>query len=221
VTPYFDRDGITIYHARCEDVLPTIDPDEIGVLVMDPPYGIEYRSNWPKTVASYRQEIDGDETTQLRDEVLAWWGERPALVFGSWKVPRPPRTRQVLTWDKGEAAGMGDLSIPWKPNTEEVYVLGSGFSGHRSSSILRGHVVTWASKGRGHPHQKPVSVMHSLVSKAPDGTVLDPFMGSGPVAAACQSLGRRYIGIELVEDYCAIAVSRLSQQTLDLTGGAA
>ena len=26
MTPYYDRDGITIYHARCEDVLPSIDP---------------------------------------------------------------------------------------------------------------------------------------------------------------------------------------------------
>jgi len=54
----------------------------------------------------------------------------------------------------------------------------------------------------------------------PGDLVLDPYMGSGPVAQACADLGRRYIGVELVEEYCAVAVKRLSQQTLDLTGGA-
>ena len=41
-----------------------------------------------------------------------------------------------------------------------------------------------------------------------------------PVYQACHELGRRYIGVELVEDYCRIAVSRLRQQTLNLDGGA-
>ena len=53
-------------------------------------------------------------------------------MFGRWSEPRPVRTRMVLTWEKGEHVGMGDLSLPWKPNTEEVYVLGSGFTGTRS-----------------------------------------------------------------------------------------
>ena len=215
MAPYYDRDGVTIYHGDCREVLPTVDPDEFAVMVTDPPYGLAYRSNMKNTVEDYRQEIDGDLDTALRDHVLGWWGDRPALVFGSWKVARPANTRHVLTWDKGDAAGMGDLSIPWKPNTEEVYVLGSGFEGHRGSSIIRGHVVTWASKGRTHPHAKPVGVIHALLAKSPPGPVLDPFMGSGPVAQACHELGRRYIGIELVEDYCRIAVSRLAQQTLN------
>jgi len=73
-----------------------------------------------------------------------------------------------------------------------------------------------------HPTQKPVELMRWLVEKftKPGDLVLDPYMGSGPIARACADLGRRYVGIEMVEDYCAIAVSRLSQQTLDLTGGA-
>lgn len=40
--------------------------------------------------------------------------------------------------------------------------------------------------------------------------VLDPFLGSGTVGMACRSLGRRFIGIELVPDYAAIARKRLA-----------
>jgi adenine-specific DNA-methyltransferase len=45
--------------------------------------------------------------------------------------------------------------------------------------------------------------------------IFDPYMGSGPVAQACAELGRRYIGCEIVEDYCRAAVGRLAQGTLE------
>jgi len=41
VTPYYDHDGITIYHGDCREILPQI---SAGVLVTDPPYGIGYSS---------------------------------------------------------------------------------------------------------------------------------------------------------------------------------
>jgi site-specific DNA-methyltransferase (adenine-specific) len=39
VTPYYERDGITIYHARCEDVLPTLETASVDLVLTDPPYG--------------------------------------------------------------------------------------------------------------------------------------------------------------------------------------
>lgn len=41
-----------------------------------------------------------------------------------------------------------------------------------------------------------------------DSVVLDPFSGSGTTPAACLLTGRKYIGIELSEDYCNIARDR-------------
>ncbi len=44
--------------------------------------------------------------------------------------------------------------------------------------------------------------------------VLDPFIGSGTTAVAAQKLGRQYIGIEKVEEYCRIARNRLNNGNL-------
>ncbi len=217
MTPYYSDEFVTIYHGDCR----TFDLAALGadVLVTDPPYGYSHASN--RADSAWRDEvIAGDEDTSSRDAILAWWAGRPALVFGHWKVRTPEGTKAVLVWDKGPASGMGDLSMPWKPNWEEIYVLGSGFAGRRDSGVLRGHgynVVTWATRGRSHPNEKPVGVLRDLIQKSPPGTVLDPFMGSGSTLVAAKSLGRHAIGIEIEERYCEIAARRCSQEVLGLT----
>ena len=64
-----------------------------------------------------------------------------------------------------------------------------------------------------HPTQKPVMALLPLImaySQVGD-IVLDPFAGSGTTAVAAQTLGRRYIGIELVPKYARIAQERLAR----------
>ena len=43
----------------------------------------------------------------------------------------------------------------------------------------------------------------------PEGTVLDPFMGSGSTGIAAQMEGFKFIGIERDEDYFKIAEARM------------
>jgi DNA modification methylase len=127
--------------------------------------------------------------------------------------------KQVLIWEKGGHCGMGDLSIPWKPNHEEIYVIGTGFLGARTSGVLyfiADRECNGIVRQRDHPTEKPLPLIKELLSKAP-GTILDPFMGSGTTLVAAQQLGRKAIGIEISQAYCDIAIRRLSQQQLPLT----
>lgn len=46
------------------------------------------------------------------------------------------------------------------------------------------------------------------------GVVLDPFVGSGTTALVAKSSGRRYVGIDCIEEYCQMARSRLESGTV-------
>jgi site-specific DNA-methyltransferase (adenine-specific) len=209
VNPYYSDDHVTLYHGDCREITEWLAAD---VLVTDPPYGYSYASNQEGPHRGV--VIASDESLAARDDVLARWGTRPALVFGSWKCLTPDGTKSVLVWDKGPAAGMGDLSIPWKPNWETIYVLGAGFHGKRDSGVITGNVVTWASKGREHPNQKPIGLLSKLLAKCPPGAVADPFAGSGSTLVAAKMLGRKAIGVEVEERYCEITARRLTQDAL-------
>jgi DNA modification methylase len=213
--PYYQDDVVTIYHGDALELADIV--AKAQVMVTDPPYGIAYVSN---QIGKFKgRDIAGDDNTAARDAILSVW-EGPAAVFGSWKMPRPAGVKAILTWDKGEGVGMGDLSLPWRPNTEEIYILGEGWRGHRGSSVIRDtSVVSWTGNGRGprrlHPTEKPVPLLQQIIAKAPDHpVVVDPFMGSGTTLRAAKNLGRRAIGIEVREDYCQVAAERCAQDVL-------
>lgn len=184
-----------------------------GAVLTDPPYGINYSSGH-RTVALWDGDaIEGDTSTALRDYLLGRLHGRPMLVFGSRKAALPPMCRAILTWDKGPALGMGALDIPWKPSTEEIYVLGKGFTGSRDEGAVIAHspVQSMAKNGREHPNEKPVGLLRRLMQKLPSGAIADPFMGSGSTGVACVMEGRSFVGCEVVERYFDIACRRIEQ----------
>ena len=94
-------------------------------------------------------------------------------------------------------------------------------SGSRLSDISRQEFMDWTNglwtfhgeskKRAGHPAPFPVELplrCIKLFSFIGD-TVLDPFMGSGSTLLAAAACGRMGIGIEIEEQYCAIARGRL------------
>lgn len=200
----------TLYLGDCREILPTL--SGVAAALFDPPFGIDYRSGRPRGDKLWSGDsIINDETVDARDEAIAALGGLPMLVFGSWKAARPVATRMVLTWDKGPALGMGDLSLPWKPSSEEIYVLGSGFVGARDTGavIYCPPVQSMASNGRQHPNEKPVDLLVRLLRKLPEGLTCDPFMGSGSTGVACAKLGRAFVGCELDDRYFDIACRRI------------
>lgn len=197
----------TLYCGDCREVLPKL--GKVDAVVTDPPYGISHSSNHGASWAG--TQIAGDSTTEVRDHVVAWAGEVPGAYCGTWKTPPVAGTRACVIWSKGPAFGMGDLSLPWKPSFEQIYVRGNGWTGHRGEGVLTGPVVvSWESAGRSHPHEKPVWLMAHFIERLPDATtILDPFMGSGTTGVAAVQMDRQFIGIEREAKYFDIACRRI------------
>ncbi len=204
MTLYYEDEHVTLYHGSCLDIPQWLEAD---VLITDPPYGMAY-------VPKNHDVIVGDEDAGIRDEILAMW-EGPALVFGTWRVERPKDTRQLIVWAKGNTPGMGDLSMPWGPSHEEIYVLGEGWEGTRRSNVYNIPTIHGTAHDRpNHPTPKPIGLMEQLLAYAPQGVIADPFAGSGTTLVAASNLGRKAIGCELEEKYCEIIVQRLAAKTL-------
>lgn len=98
----------------------------------------------------------------------------------------------------------------------ELRTMGDGPEGwaHQPGRIMRENA---------HPTVKPVDLMRHLIRLVTPsgGTVLDPFLGSGSTAIACEMEGFLYIGIEQEVEYVAIAEARLNgtQMGLGLRAG--
>ncbi|QBQ71286.1 DNA methylase [Mycobacterium phage Daegal] len=217
MTPYYEADGVTLFHGDCRDVDAWLDAD---ALITDPPYGIAYRSGRPNPKGSVRV-IESDTDTDARDAALDMWaafGGAQAAVFGSWKIPRPAGTHTVLVWSKN-TSGMGDLAQPFGPSHEEIYLLGrwskpDGFK-RRGSVIATTEHPQRTAELVAHPTPKPVGLMEVLVSATPDGaSIADPFAGGGATLLAARNLGRKAIGVEIDERYCEVIANRLSQMCL-------
>lgn len=212
MTPYYSDDLVTLYHADMREVLAW-SLRGASTLVTDPPYGISYRSGKAGQLA---RSIAGDDDTTARTDALGMWAGS-ALVFGSWKVAPPRDARACLVWDKGPALGMGDVTLPWKPSWDLIYVIGRGFTGRRGGGVLRfPPVQSLARNGRTHPHEKPVALMKHLIERCPPGGIVDPFAGTGSTLVAAKALGRWAIGVEIDERYCETAATRCSQEVLGL-----
>ena len=93
-------------------------------------------------------------------------------------------------------------------------------AGKFATNILSVPSLKGSSKEKcGHPSQKPVELIAKLVACAsdPGDFVLDPFLGSGTTAVVAESLGRRWIGIEVNPIFVELARQRIESAREFLT----
>ena len=151
------------------------------MLIFDPPYGID-QSGSP----------------------------RPALVFGSPRMPDPPTVLPIvdrLVWDKRRPGMNGG---PWRYRHESIYVT----EGWERTSDAAVSILSAFPEQADHIHGKPLALMIALLEGAPPGVIADPFSGSLTTLVAARALGRRSIGVEIEERFCELAATRFAAQTV-------
>ena len=108
----------------------------------------------------------------------------------------------------------------------------TGGSPHSGLGIVRYHengknpgdvwtITTQPFAGAHFATMPPALVRRCILAGCPtDGTVLDPFSGSGTTAMVARQLGRKAVGIELNPDYLALSTQRIGDTPFDFGGAA-
>lgn len=241
--PYYEADGIQIFHADCLDVLADLNA-VVDAVITDPPYasGSRLEASKSSSGAMLRAGRFADrpiELDQMTTVGFVWLlravgqGVRPLLVDGGsllsfidWRQwPNLAgaletcnyRVQGMIVWDKG-SIGLGN---GFRSQHELICHASKGvpiITDRGVGNVLRHPRVEPVD----HPSPKPLALMEQLVDVVTPlgGLVLDPFMGAGTTLRAAKNRGRRAIGIELSERYCEIAARRLAQGVLNLDGAA-
>lgn len=195
------------------------------MVLTDPPYGIDYQSNYKKDKSKLTPKILNDkkpfvEFIPMLKRIISPKG--CVMVFTRWDVQQKfidemnksgLRVKNVLIWDK-TTHGMGDLKRSFASRYESVLFHSESrfyFQGRRPQDIVRFSKVPACKLT--HPNEKPVDLLEDLICKCArrGATILDPFMGSGSTGVACVNTGRNFIGMELDPSYFEKARQRIKE----------
>ena len=227
-TPYFQDELCTLYHGDCLDIIPEL--PAASLVIADPPYSFGIAS----TAVEKSKAGSWADLMNTSGFYAHWIGQCHKLldrrqgglwVFNSWRsfpvLARAAMTagwaiESLLVWDKQWIGPGGPRGI--RPCYELVALFAHrGFVIPNRSTRDIWQVQWSAHKPTGHPAEKPVELMHRLISTSGLGAedlVVDIFAGSGAALVAAKQLGVKAIGIEAEEKYCEMAALRCRQQDL-------
>ena len=209
IKPYYEEPGIQIFHGDCREILPSLAADAI---VSDPV--------WPGATLPL---IGCDRPEMLFAEMWAATEgiKRSAIQIGCWTSPfflsviNLPFFR-VATLDVAAVGYRGRLLM----TGDAAYLFGEPPSSRIGRRVIPGRYLDTSSNGQdknGHPCPRKLKHVEWLMNWWTDeaDVVCDPFLGSGTTARAAKNFNRKFIGIEIEEKYCEIAVKRLRQEVFN------
>lgn len=209
--PYYEENGITIYHADCREILPSLS----GALVCtDPPY------NCGKDYGAWNDALPAGEYQGIMREVAglcvtaaphqAWVAPRYQLPF--WLDVLPNSHLVVI-----RRGAQGPSRAGWGDQFEIALAIGKPnkqIPDLWEDIRLKGEGYFFREQTFGHPGFTPYLIMKRFISvlSEPGNTIIEPFAGTGTCLRAAKDLSRKAIGIEINEAYCEVAAKRLSQE---------
>lgn len=193
----------------CLEVMKDWPDNCVDLVLTDPPYGLNYPYiQYDDTEANLIHLINGfmPEFNRISN--------RAVLTCGHTNIWKYPPATWVMCWYYGTTNARNSWGFTsWQPILcygKDPY-LENGL-GARMDVIKDSHAPELWLKQQAHSCPKPISFMLKLLQRASvkmGDLILDPFCGSGTTCVAAKMLGRRFIGIDISEEYCKIARMRL------------
>jgi len=197
--------------------------ERLGAVVTDPPYGIGIQSTsamknkaggWHDAMNNFViYESYYRSWIELMETGLIWcfinWRTLPVLMRSVADLGYSHES--ILIWDKEWIGPGGPIGL--RPSYEMVTLLAVGGARIKDRGVPDIYRCQWSShKPTGHKAEKPADLLEHLV-KMTEGTVYDPFLGSGTTLIACERLKRKCRGIEIDPGYVAVTLERWHEMT--------
>lgn len=219
------KDSI-LYNADCLEILPKI--GDVQAVITDPPYLLESGGSETREMGGKFSNKIYNNNGEFVDTQIEWADFMPPLsrVLKEGHAYFMANNRHVATainegleagfrfhnllvWDKGTATP----NRWYMKNCEFTILLFKGRAKMISDCGSRQLVSVPNILRSDHPTEKPVELIEHYIrnSTSPGDTVLDPFMGSGTTAIACENLGRKFIGIESNPEYFKMTCQRIER----------
>lgn len=214
-----------------EQELKKIPDESVNLIIIDPPYGIEFDTNFRNGESETIGEIslDNEKIFETFPEVIRECyrilkNNSALYCFSRWDtthrfiaiLQKYFKIKNRLNWVKNNWS-MGDLTGSYAMQCEDIifavkgrHILNKG----RSTDYLNFPRVS--NQALLHSHQKPIELIDFLIKKSSkrEDTILDCYMGSGSTIISAVNLGRKSIGIELNDKYIDVLNKRLSKEVL-------
>lgn len=211
-----------LYNGDCLELLKNIQDESVDCIITDPPYGIGYQSNMKKNkdlpmfydrnTAWVSEYLYKAYRVMKKDAHLYMFCPQQKIDEFKQKIESFFILKNILVWNKG-GFGMGDLEGSYAPSYEFILFAvkeqGRKLNGKRERDVLNYGKV----KPEYHPTQKPIDLLVFLIEKSTNegDIVLDTFMGSGSTGVACRRKNRRFIGMEISDEYFNSAKQRIEE----------
>jgi len=198
-----------------------------GLMVTNPPYGVDYDPAWrdeaaKKSHISYGDRAVGRVANDGRADWFAAWMNFLGPVAYVWHsaihqaeveaslVAAGFAVRSQIIWAKSSfAISRGHYHWQHEPCFYAVRKNATGnWAGDRSQSTLWS--IPHSKSETGHGTQKPVECMRRPIENNSNAgqAVYDPFLGSGTTIIAAEMTGRSCYGLEIDPRYCDVIVKR-------------
>jgi site-specific DNA-methyltransferase (adenine-specific) len=225
-----------VYNMDCIEGMRSLPDESIDLVIADPPYGINFRSNHRKnselkTTKGIRN--DGSDNTDFLAEVVYeinrvlkpnshvyWFTRWDRIALQHPLIERYFKLKNALVWVKNNWS-MGDLTGAYAGQYESILFAQKGRRAlntvdgkRRHPDILQFDRVP--PNNLRHSHEKPEDLIEFLIRKSSDEgeVVLDPFCGSGTIAVCAKRLNRKFITFEIDPEFVAVANERLEAETV-------
>lgn len=206
-----------IYNGDCLDIIKKWPDNCVDLVITDPPYGMNYHSNHYKD-GNVHKPILGDDCFPIDTIKECFRIARCAVLsFCRWNNLKDiPPPKSFIVWAKNNWTA-GDLEHEYGRSWEGIAfwpMEGHQFNLKRPSDLYDFRKIP--SSSLNHPTEKPISIMSRLIDANVGDIILDPYCGSGSTLVAAERLGRKWVGIEIDKDYCAVAERRISDERSQL-----